>query len=635
MTHRQLPLLAYNWITGIGAVVATVSFVTASVFLTLSIFGWLRGPYVGILIYLALPAVIVVGLALIPLGMWRQSRVLRRSGVEERPRWPCIDLNAASTRNGVLIFAAGTFLYVLASTVGVYQASQYTESVKFCGKLCHTVMKPEYVTHQISTHAIVRCTTCHVGPGPGWYEKSKVRGLGRVYEVLYAGYPRPIPTPIADLRPTEIECHRCHWPEKFFGGRNWVFHNRLYDEKNTYWPVQMVIHTGGGDPGIDQTGGIHWYMNIGYKIEYIARDRQRQDIAWVRATNKKTGEVTVYQNQANRLSEAEIERLSPQVMDCIDCHNSPAHVFHTPDYAIDMSMFLKQIDVDLPNIKAVAVSGLASPYRSDEEAMSSISEHIEGYYKTGYPTVYKKKLPEIRQAVKATEQRYSENIFPGMNVNWKVYPDNIGHLYYKGCFRCHLGQHRSENGKTIPHDCNTCHKIVAQRSGTEAQTATSPTGLTFEHPVSIGGIWQTMACSDCHHGAGVGAAVSTRPVPRAAKKEGTTPTVPKPPVSLSGAVRTRVEQTYDKTCAECHGSDGRPLSKIRAVMPKLPDFTDLDWQAAHTNADLEQTILKGKPPFMPAYKGKLGTVGPEQLVAYIRGLANVPAAQRKQDASQF
>ncbi len=620
MAHRQIPLLAYNWITGIGALVATVSFVTACVFLTLSIFGWLRGPYVGILIYLALPAVIVVGLVLIPFGMWRQSRVLRKSGAGERHRWPCIDLNVASTRNGVMIFAVVTLLYIFVSTVGVYQASRYTESVSFCGKLCHKVMKPEYVTHQISPHAIVRCTTCHVGPGPGWYEKSKVRGLGRVYDVLYAGYPRPIPAPIVDLKPTEIECHRCHWPENFFGGRRRIFHNRLYDEKNTYWPVQMVVHTGGGDPEIDQTGGIHWYMNIGYEIEYIARDRQRQDIAWVRATNKKTGEVTIYQNGANRLSEAEIASLPPRAMDCIDCHNSPAHIFHTPDYAIDMAIFLRQIDADLPDIKTLAVSAMAAPYATADDAASGIAGRIEPYYRKTHKSVYDEKLPEIRQAVRATRQRFAENIFPGMNVTWKVYPDNIGHLYYRGCFRCHLGQFHGENGKTIPHDCKTCHEIVAQGSGAEAQTAASPNGLTFEHPVSIGGIWKTMACSECHHGAGVGAAASIKPAP-AAKQRGTPPTVFKPPVVLSADERTSIERIYDKTCAECHGSSGRPLKKIIAVMPMLPDFNDLGWQAAHSNADLEKTILAGKPPFMPAYKGKLGSVHPDQMVAYIRGLA--------------
>ena len=413
-----------------------------------------------------------------------------------------------------MIFAVGTFLYVLASTLGVYQAARYTESVQFCGKLCHTVMKPEYETHQISPHAIVKCTTCHVGPGPGWYEKSKVRGLGRVYDVLYAGYPRPIPAPIVDLRPTEIECHRCHWPEKFFGGRSWVFHNRLYDEKNTYWPVQMVVHTGGGDPGIDQTGGIHWYMNIGYKIEYIARDRQRQEIAWVRATNKKTGEVTIYQDQSNRLSAAEIESLPPRRMDCVDCHNTPTHVFHTPDYAIDMALFLKQIDTDLPDIKQATVFAMSAPYKTAEEAASGIPKHIEEFYATSHPAVYKNRQAALQQAVQATQRRFAENVFPYMKVDWKVYPDNVGHLYYRGCFRCHLGRHRSEQGKTIPHDCNTCHRIVAQRSGAAAERSASPSGLLFDHPVKIGGVWQTMACSNCHHGAGVGAASSLNPRPR-------------------------------------------------------------------------------------------------------------------------
>ena len=280
------------------------------------------------------------------------------------------------------MFVGATFCYILASSVGTYQAYQYTESVQFCGTACHVVMEPQYVTHRLSPHAHVACTTCHVGPGVGWYEKSKIRGLSRVREVVLSDYPRPIPTPIADLKPAELECHRCHWPNNFYGGRRRIFRHNIYDEKSTPWPVDLIVHVGGGDPGIDQTGGIHWYMNIGYKLEYISRDPQRQDIPWVRATNKKTGKVTVYQSESNPLSKEEIAAASPRTMDCIDCHNSPAHIFHTPDQAIDMAMFLKQIDPRLPNVKQAAVSAMGAPYKSKEGAIAGIARSLREYYLT-------------------------------------------------------------------------------------------------------------------------------------------------------------------------------------------------------------------------------------------------------------
>jgi hypothetical protein len=504
-------------------VLASVSFLTAVTFLLLSIFAKIASPYLGIMVYLVLPGVVVLGLLLIPLGMWRKSRRLRKDTAVEYPPWPRIDLNLPSVRNGAVIFLTGTILFVLASTVGTYQAYHYTESVSFCGKLCHTVMKPEYVTHQISPHAIVKCATCHTGPGAGWYARSKIRGVGRAYEVLFSNYPRPIPTPIPDLKPTEMECHQCHWPEMFFGGRRSIFHHYMYDETNTHWPVDMIIHTGGGDPGIDQTGGIHWYMNIGYTIEYIARDNERQDIPWVRATNKNTGKVTVYQDQNNPLSKAEIAAASPRTMNCIDCHNRPTHIFRTPDRAIDLAIFIGQIDPRLPNVKKTAVFAMAASYQSEDDAMRGIAARISQYYRNHHANLYREKQAEIRKVIEAVQSRFSQNVFPSMKVNWKTHPDNLGHLHYKGCFRCHLGRHRSESGELIPHDCKTCHRIVAQGSGKRAQTETTPAGIEFEHPVDIDGLWEQMACSDCHTGRDAPAAVQSSAQPPAAPANPKTP----------------------------------------------------------------------------------------------------------------
>ncbi len=70
----------------------------------------------------------------------------------------------------------------------------------------------------------------------------------------------------------------------------------MYDSTNTHWPINMLIKTGGGDPKTGQTAGIHWHMNIGVLVEYIPRDEQRQDIPWVKITDKETGRITVYQN---------------------------------------------------------------------------------------------------------------------------------------------------------------------------------------------------------------------------------------------------------------------------------------------------------------------------------------------------
>jgi len=60
------------------------------------------------------------------------------------------------------------------------------------------------------------------------------------------------------------------------------------------------------------------------------------------------------------------------------------------------------------------------------------------------------------------QDEFAQNIFPLMKVSWQAYPDNIGHLYFSGCFRCHNANHVSDSGKTIRHDCAMCHDIGIQ-----------------------------------------------------------------------------------------------------------------------------------------------------------------------------
>jgi len=56
-------------------------------------------------------------------------------------------------------------------------------------------------------------------------------------------------------------------------------------------------------------------------------------------------------------------------------------------------------------------------------------------------------------------------MFPEMKVYWKTHPNNIGHFYSQGCFRCHYGNQVSKDGKTISKDCNSCHIVLNQKEG--------------------------------------------------------------------------------------------------------------------------------------------------------------------------
>jgi hypothetical protein len=46
-------------------------------------------------------------------------------------------------------------------------------------------------------------------------------------------------------------------------------------------------------------------------------------------------------------------------------------------------------------------------------------------------------------------------------MTWGIYPNNIGHTDFPGCFRCHDGAHATADGKTITRSCTSCHEIPA------------------------------------------------------------------------------------------------------------------------------------------------------------------------------
>jgi hypothetical protein len=56
---------------------------------------------------------------------------------------------------------------------------------------------------------------------------------------------------------------------------------------------------------------------------------------------------------------------------------------------------------------------------------------------------------------------YSGNVFPDLKVGWGTYVNNLGHMDYPGCFRCHDDSHATADKRTIPQDCATCHNAIA------------------------------------------------------------------------------------------------------------------------------------------------------------------------------
>lgn len=492
-THKSVGSY-YNLTSLVGAGLAAVSFACVLFFFFVDLFSAASAPYLGILTYIIFPAFLVLGLLLIPLGMWREHK--RRARSQAAPELPRIDFNLPRHRRMLAIFISVTTVFLLSTGVGSYHAYEFTESTTFCGKTCHDVMEPEYVAYQNSPHARVTCAGCHVGPGAGWYVQSKLSGAYQVYSVMFNKYPRPIPTPIENLRPARETCEQCHWPEAFFGNKQDTRVHFMKDEENSRWAYNLLIKIGGGSPEMGHTSGIHWHMNLVNKIEYIPSDESREVIPWVRSTNAK-GEVTIYATDATYADTVAAQPGRVRTMDCIDCHNRPAHIFEPPNLALNKALENHLLDRTLPAIKTAAVEALSHEYASKEIALAAIDSSMRAFYANGYAEVAAQQGAAINTAVQRVQEIYQRNNFPHMKASWRAYPNHIGHFLSAGCYRCHDGQHQSPDGKVITNDCNACHTIIEQGNGKDVQQANLQ-GLEFIHPLDIGEAWKETSCHECH-----------------------------------------------------------------------------------------------------------------------------------------
>lgn len=456
---RPLYFLGQNPTTLVGAVLTTSTALTMIAFWFYDVF--LPGPphpYVGILIFLILPGFFVAGLALIPMGIWLRRRSLRTRG-ELPATFPPIDLRLPLVRQGLVYVSAATALNFVIFGTASYRGVEYMDSTAFCGTTCHTVMDPEYTAYQNSPHAHVACVECHIGPGAPWFVRSKLSGLRQVFAVTFKTYSRPIPSPVKYLRPARETCEHCHWPQRNTGDKFLVNTSYKDDEKNTPQTDVLVLKVGGRTwQGL---AGIHGHhLSDGARIRYISTDAQRQVIPAVYYTDD-SGKTTEFLATDTKPTQQELEKGDHRVMDCIDCHNRPTHVFEMPESAVDKQMSSGAITPTLPYIKKKAVELLKVDYPNRDEARQRIIAELNNFYRSYYPAIYQTQRTVVQESADAVAAIYLRNVFPDMRLTWGAHPNNLGHNDFPGCFRCHDGSHTSADGQTITNDCSACHNLLA------------------------------------------------------------------------------------------------------------------------------------------------------------------------------
>ena len=445
-----LVLLASHWLSMAGLFLVATALITWVFVLPLQARGGHANPYIGIVVFVAVPAVLVLGLIAIPLGLY-----LARRQIRHQVTTATFD-RARAIRRLAVFFGVTTLVNVIVGTQMTYRAVETMESVEFCGQTCH-VMTPQARSHAVSPHARVTCVECHVAEGArGWIE-SKVAGSRQLVQVAMNTYPRPVSSPLASGRlvPSRETCEHCHWPEKFSATRLKVISQFAADETNTETQTVLMMMVGG-----TRSGGIHGkHFGSGIEISFVSGDAQRQTIPWVEYRNTQTGETRVYRS-ADAPPDANGGGQKIQ-MQCVDCHNRPTHIFAPPDRALDTAFAGGWIPTSLPFLKKVSMDALQQPYASSDEAARRIPEAISAYYKQSHPALYSSRTAEIESAGRHVAEIYGRNVFPDLKVTWGTYPNNLGHTTSAGCFRCHDDQHKASDGRTITQDCASCHEVVS------------------------------------------------------------------------------------------------------------------------------------------------------------------------------
>ena len=441
-----------NPITLIGSGLTTASAITLLVYWLAEMVGrHVTNPYLGIIFFLVLPALFVAGLALVPVGMYLRRKALQRTGSVPET-YPEIHLGDPLFRHGVLVVVGATLANLVIVGTASYHAVSYMDSPHFCGQSCH-VMAPQWAAYQESPHAHVDCVECHVGSGMKSYVQAKVNGTKQMVEVTLHTWPTPIHATLNGLRPARETCEQCHTPAKFVGEKLLVKTTFGDDEKNSVTRTVLVLHLGGLD-SVSHLSGIHGaHLN---NFQYVATDPAAQTIIAVSKPNP-DGTMTQYVSSDWKKPIAGVRR----TMDCMDCHNQATHVFQTAQQAIDEAMVDGTPSPDLPFVHKQGLALIQASYSTQAEAGQKIAAGLDEFYRAQYPEVWRNQRPLVDAAAQRLVALYDRNVFPEMKVTWGTYPNNIGHMDYPGCFRCHDGSHTTKDGKTLSNDCSLCHNILA------------------------------------------------------------------------------------------------------------------------------------------------------------------------------
>ena len=436
----------------VGVLVTTASAVVFCALVIAMLVGMLENPYAGLVVFVAIPTVFMLGLLLIPIGVRLQRRRLRRDP-SATVDWPVLDFRRSQVRRTALVLGTLTAVNCVIILLAGYGSLHWMESPQFCGQVCHTPMHPQFSAWQAGAHARIACVECHIGEGAAGFAHAKLSGVRQLLHVANNSFPKPIP-PGTDLPPGALpqSCRNCHQPERLVGDRVRVLREYADDEANSETMTVLQMHL---SVTSFSERAIHWHADPGVRVEYVATDAEGQTIPYVKVTNAR-GQVKEY--LAADATDEMIRTGTRRTMDCSDCHSTVGHpISPTPEKAVDQAIAAAAISRELPFARRESVRLVKADYPSQDEGLRAIDQGLRSFYKSQGRSTDEQTLA---RAVAALQDLYRRNVFPTMKVSWGSYPDNKGHMTSNGCFRCHDDSHKAKDGSTISSDCEYCHRQI-------------------------------------------------------------------------------------------------------------------------------------------------------------------------------
>ncbi len=380
--------------------------------------------------------------------------------------------------------------------VGGAYAWDYTSSPGFCGTTCHT-MPPEYAAYQVSPHARIACVECHIGREfIGNQIFRKAGDVRHVIATVFKTYEYPIR--VKSMRPALEICEKCHSPDKFSDDS--LRDITRFHQDMTSYSIYLILKTGGGSRREGLGRGIHWHIES--EVYYYPMDQEEQEIPYIKVVQE-DGSSVEYRDLESDFDPTAIEPGKLKRMDCITCHNRITHRVYTPEDSLDNALALGRISSQIPEIRTKGVAVLRAEYATQEAGLEAIAG-LEEYYKKRHSDFYTANQELVEAAILELQDIFTNSVFLDQKVNWDSHPNNAGHIYSPGCFRCHDGKHLNADQEAVRLECNLCHSVpvvagakdfvakIEISRGQEPESHLNPNWISLHNQAF------NETCSNCH-----------------------------------------------------------------------------------------------------------------------------------------